>query len=204
MKAKLLLFFFSALAIGATAQVEVTLNPQVGIIAVSISQEPSTSGIRTNNKVGWIAGLDARIGGRGYFQPGIMLTSTKTVYRLDDSLSFNEEEVARTSFRLKAMGGYKVIENENFNLRVAAGPTYDILVNVKNDGNTIVEDNAFRSGLFNLDAAVGIDYYILSAEFGYTYGLTNAYQNNSKFNPSAKYQGIYATIGLSFGLTKAY
>ena len=203
MKSKLLLFFFSAVAIGASAQLEVTLNPQVGLIAVSISKEPTTT-IRTNNKVGWIAGLDARVGGRGYFQPGIMLTSTKTVYRFDDSLSFNDEEIARTSFRLKAMGGYKVIDNEDFNLRVAAGPTYDFLINLKDDGNTTVESDAFKNGIFNLDAAVGIDFYILSAEVGYTYGLTSVYQNNSNFNPNARYQGVYATIGLSFGLTKAY
>ena len=189
-------------ALGSMAQVSVSLNPQVGVIGVSTTDEPST-GINTKNRVGAIVGLDGRVGGQFYFQPGVFVTTSKTLYNFEDSLGFNDDELARTSLRIKAMAGAKVYDREHFRVRVAVGPTYDFLISLKDDGNTLIDKEEFRDGTFNLDATVGLDFYFLTFDVGYTYGLSNVYQENSNFNPNAKYQGVYATVGLVFGLTES-
>jgi len=201
---KKLLIFSMALsaALGSMAQVSVSLNPQAGVIGIKTSDEPST-GINTKNKVGAIVGLDGRVGGRFYFQPGVFVTTSKTLYNFKDSLFLNDDELARTSLRIKAMAGAKVYDSEHFRVRLAVGPTYDFLISLKDDGNTLIDKEEFRDGTFNLDAAVGLDFYFLTFDVGYTYGISNVWQENSNFNPNARYQGIYATLGLVFGLTES-
>lgn len=190
-----------AIAAGLQAQVGLAVNPQVGLIGVRTSQEPR-AGIRTNNKIGFLGGVDLRVGNRFYLQPGAFLTTSKTVYEFDDSLFVNEEEIARTSFKLKALAGFKVVDGEHFNLRLAAGPTYDFLIGLNGEDNTVFEEDEFKNGTFNLDAAIGMDIYILTLEVGYSYGFSNVYQSGGGFNSDAKYQGVYATVGIAFGLTE--
>ncbi|MBI1193867.1 MAG: outer membrane beta-barrel protein [Bacteroidetes bacterium] len=196
-----LIMVMLAIAAGLQAQVGLAVNPQVGLIGVRTSQEPR-AGIRTNNKIGFLGGVDLRVGNRFYLQPGAFLTTSKTVYEFDDSLFVNEEEIARTSFKLKALAGFKVVDGEHFNLRLAAGPTYDFLIGLNGEDNTVFEEDEFKNGTFNLDAAIGMDIYILTLEVGYSYGFSNVYQSGGGFNSDAKYQGVYATVGIAFGLTE--
>jgi len=201
MKNLTLVLFLLVGAAGLHAQVGIAVNPQVGLVGVRTSQEPR-SGIQTNHKIGFLGGVDIRVGNRFYVQPGAFLTTSKTVYEFDDSLFVNDEEIARTSLKLKALAGYQVVDGEHFNLRLAAGPTYDFLVGLNGDDNTVFEEDEFKNGTFNLDAAIGMDIYILTLEVGYSYGFSNVYQNGNGFNGDAKYQGIYATVGIVFGLTE--
>jgi hypothetical protein len=199
MRAIILLLCVVGFAELSTAQSALTMNPQVGLIGVRTSETPR-AGISTNHRLGWVAGADFRLGQRAYFQPGIFLTGSKTVYSSQDTLFVSDEEVTRTSLRIKAMGGYKLVHKENFALRLAVGPTYDFLVSINDDENQVVTNNNLRNGTFNLDAALGIDVSIFTLDFGYSYGFSSVYQDGSGFDPKAKYQGIYATIGLAFGL----
>jgi hypothetical protein len=201
MRKIIFILFLLASAAGLQAQAGFAINPQVGMLGVRTSQEPR-DGIRTNNKIGFLGGLDLRIGNRFYVQPGAFLTTSKTVYEFDDSLFVNEEEIARTSLKLKALAGYQIIDGEHFNLRLSAGPTYDFLIGLNGEDNTVFEEDEFKNGTFNLDAAIGMDVYIFTLEFGYSYGFSNVYQNGNGFNSDAKYQGVYATVGVVFGLTE--
>lgn len=203
MKTKSFLFLtiFLLSAGSVFAQSSFALNPQIGTMGVLLSKDPRP-GIEAKGRAGYILGMDARIGDRFFFQPGAFVTGSKTVYQLDDTIAVNEDEIARTSLKLKAMLGGKLVDSEHFNLRLAAGPTYDFLIGLNDpeDDNTVFEKENFNNGIFNLDAALGMDFYILSLEFGYSYGLTSVFQNENNFNPKARYHGLYATLGLVFSL----
>jgi hypothetical protein len=201
MKKVTLILFLLVWAGGLSAQVGFSINPQVGMLGVRTSQEPR-AGIRTNNKIGFLGGVDLRIGNRFYVQPGAFLTTSKTVYEFDDSLFVDEEEIARTSLKLKALAGYQIIDGEHFNLRLAAGPTYDFLIGLNGEDNTVFEEDEFKNGTVNLDAAIGMDISIFTLEFGYSYGFSKVYESGNGFNSDAKYQGVYATVGVAFGLTE--
>jgi hypothetical protein len=199
MRILLLTLLLAGLVQTGSAQSALTMNPQVGLIGVRTSKTPRAA-VNTNHKLGWMVGTDFRLGQRGYIQPGVFLTGSKTVYSTEDTLFLDEEEVARTSLRLKAMAGYKLVHKENFALRLAVGPTYDFLVSINDDDNRAITDDNLRNGTFNLDATLGMDISIFTLDFGYSYGFTSVYQDGSGFNANAKYQGIYATLGLAFGL----
>ena len=192
-----------AFAVQTNAQVGFTLNPQIGTIGVRTSNEPR-AGIATNSRLGVVLGMDTRLGNRFFFQPGVFLTTSKTVYNFEDSIGFNEDEIARTSMKLKAMFGGKLVDLDHYNLRIAAGPTYDFLIglNDQNNDNEVFVKEQFSNGIFNLDAAIGMDIYVISLEFGYSYGLTHVFQEDYGFNPKARYNGLYATIGFVFGLSE--
>ena len=50
-----------------------------------------------------------------------------------------EDGLVRTNFKLRAMLGYKVINDEGFKLRLSAGPSYDVLMSVDNTEDNIGE-----------------------------------------------------------------
>ena len=107
-------------------------------------------------------------------------------------------KIYRSSFKLKALAGYDLVHKDGFKLRVNAGPTYDFITNIDDSEDVINEDN-FNNGSFNIDAAVGVDIWFLTAELGYSYGLTNAYDNNDTFSLDSKYSTIYFSVGIVIG-----
>lgn len=175
------------------------INPQLGVTFQDLTDQPE--GSESKAAVGFMLGGDLRIGGRFHFQPGAFFVRSSTVVKSAVSdTAVIEDNLVRSSLKLKALVGYKLIDDESFKLRFNIGPTYDVLLSVDNKDDKIEWNrDDFNSGSFNMDAGLGLDLAIFTVEGGVSYGLTNAFKEQDGFSSDAKYFTVYATLGLVFG-----
>ena len=207
---RILLLLTLSLFFYTQSNAQLKFNPQIGLTVQKLSNDKlkttsggstTTSDIDFEGKIGFMIGADARIGRRFYFQPGVFYLKNTTVSTSKGDTLGNidfENKIYRSSFKLKALAGYDLVHKDGFKLRVNAGPTYDFITNIDDSEDVINEDN-FNNGSFNIDAAVGVDIWFLTAELGYSYGLTNAYDNNDTFSLDSKYSTIYFSVGIVIG-----
>jgi hypothetical protein len=204
-----LLTVFALFQITALAQVQ--FNPQVGFTLQSLSDDAvrprgtnSTVDADFSADIGWTLGLDARIGSRFYFQPGAFFARNVTVTKLKGDTLFTdadlEDKIVRSSLRLKALAGYNLVHKDGFKLRLNAGPSYDFIMSVDNSDDKIdFEEEDFKGGSFNFDAGLGVDIWFLTAEMGYSYGLTDAFDKDEGFEFDSRYNTFYFTLGVVLG-----
>lgn len=187
-------------ALATTAAVaQFQVNPQLGINFTELTDEEE--GVEYRADLGWQLGVDFRVGDRLYFQPGFHFVRTSTVvkYTLSDSLVY-EDNLIRTSVKLKAQLAYNIINGGGFKLRVNAGPSYDVLLSVDNKDDEIEFDkDDYNAGSFNMDGGLGVDLTFISVETGVSYGLSNSYKDTDVLSGDSKYFTFYATVGLVLG-----
>jgi len=113
----------------------------------------------------------------------------------------HKDNLIRTTLKLKALAGYKILDGELFDLRIMAGPTYDVLLSVDNkDDNIDWNKGDFNEGSFNIDAGLGFDMGWFTLEPSVSFGLSRAFKETENFeNLSSKYLTYGLTIGLNFG-----
>lgn len=196
---KSLVITVSILGAASSATAQFAVNPQLGANFTDLSNDPS--GVTTKAAFGYQLGVDFRLGDRLYFQPGAFFGRSATLVRVDgiDTTAI-EDNLIRTTAKVKALVGYNIIDGNVFRLRVNAGPTYEALLSVdgKDDKIAFNKDD-YNGGSFNLDAGLGLDLGLFSLEGGLSYGLSNAYKDQGKFLGDAKYFTYYLTLGLVFG-----
>lgn len=188
----------SLFASPAFAQLQ--LNPQIGVTFTDLSVAPKDIlgvELNTEGKAGILVGADLRIGGKLYIQPGLFVIGTKTVYRYDNGVIVDQSEITRYGAKLKGLVGYKLIDN-SFTLRVMGGPSYDFQLSLNAEDNPYFDKDQFKSGIFNLDAGVGVDILFLTAEIGYSWAFTDTFDENF-FENKPRYRTIYATVGIVIG-----
>ncbi len=159
------------------------------------------SNIVSSASFGWQLGADFRLGDRLYFQPGAFFGRSATVIKFTPlDTSFIEDNLIRTTAKVKALLGYNLIHGDAFRLRVNAGPTYEALLSVDSKDDKIAFNKSdYNGGSFNLDAGLGFDVAFLTLETGVSYGLSNAYKDEGKFLSDSKYFTWYATLGVVIG-----
>lgn len=192
--------FTAAFGLALTAaEAQFAVNPQVGANFTRLTNTPNS--ITSKAAVGYQLGADFRIGERLYFQPGAFFGRSATVVSTTVSdTAVIEDNLIRTTAKVKALMGYNLIDGDDFRLRVNVGPTYEALLSVDSKDDKIkFNKNDFTSGSFNMDAGVGLDLSIFTLETGVSYGLSNAYKNEGALKSDSKYFTFYATIGLVFG-----
>jgi hypothetical protein len=190
--------FLSLGAFPTFAQIQ--FNPQIGVTFADLSVEPrDVLGVElsTEGKAGFLVGADLRIGGKFYIQPGLFVIGTKTVYTYDNGVIVDKSEITRYGAKLKGLVGYKLIDN-SFRLRIMGGPTYDFELSLNADDNPYFDKDQFKSGIFNLDAGVGVDILFLTAELGYSWAFTETFDKNF-FDNKPRYRTLYATVGIVIG-----
>lgn len=209
-KLLLTLFCLSGLQV-ALAQVQ--FNPKIGASFLKLSGSTAnfkntTETVETDFSadLGIMAGADVRIGHEFLFTPGIFFARNTTITKFKgDSLYTGnelEDNLIRSSLKLRTMVGYKIINQKNLKLLANVGPSYDFILSVDNSDDKIdFEENDFNGGSFNLDASVGLDIWFLTAEVGYSYGLTEAFSKDSDFQLEfdSKFNTLYITLGIVFG-----
>jgi hypothetical protein len=193
MKKMILIPLLACAVTNAVAQVQI--NPQVGLTFQNMTSPPQD--ISFKGAAGWMFGADLRMGDRLYVQPGAFFARNRTVWRSGDSLTF-EAGVARTNFRLKALLGYRVIDTYQFDLRLAIGPTYDVLLGVTQDDGFDLSKGDFRNGSFNIDAALGLDMGMASLEPSISFGLSRAFDTD--VIDLKELDSRYITYGLTLGI----
>ena len=195
---KLLLPVVTVAATGvATAQFAV--NPQVGINFTNLTNNNSV--YTSSAALGFQLGADFRLGDRLYFQPGAYFGRSATYIKFTPlDTTFIEDNLIRTTAKVKALLGYNLVHGDGFKLRVNAGPTYEALLSVDSKDDKIdFNKKDYNGGSFNMDAGLGVDLSIITLETGVSYGLSNAYKDEGKLLPDSKYFTWYATLGVVIG-----
>ncbi len=187
-------------AIG-TAKAQFQVNPQFGITYQQMT-DPNVAGLEYRAAMGWQFGADMRFGDRIYFQPGAFYGRNATMMKqtFSDTLSV-EDDLVRTNLKLRGMVGYRVLDTYQFDIRVAMGPSYDVLLSVDNRHDRIAYDRGdFRNGSLNWDASIGFDmgYFTLepSASFGLSKVFTDAHTVNDL---STRFITYAVTVGINLG-----
>lgn len=187
------------LALSGVLQAQLQINPQLGMVLTDLTDDQP--GVESKAAIGFQLGADLRIGGRFYFQPGAHIgrSATTVKYAFTDTTVI-EDDLIRTTAKLKALVGFNLIHRSAFKLRLNAGPTYDVLLSVDNKDDKIAFNrDDYNAGSFNMDAGAGIDLLMMSAETGISYGLSNAYKDAGELQAKAKYFTFYLTIGIVIG-----
>jgi len=185
----------------SAAQAQFQVNPQMGLTY----QQLSSPGPNTTYKgaMGWQFGTDVRLGDRLFFQPGAFLGRNATVVSFDDGQTVQiEDNLVRTSLKLRAMAGYRIVDSYQFDLRFFAGPSYDVLLSVDNKEDNIDWNKGdFNGGSFNFDAGFGFDmgYFTLSPTA--SFGLSRVFDQDviAVRDLTSKYLTYGLTIGVNFG-----
>ncbi len=188
------------LLISAVSFAQLQFNPQIGVNFTRLTEDPrDVMGIdlEVSGRAGLLVGADVRLGGSFYIQPGLFLIGSKTLYRVEDHVVFDQTEVTRYALKLKGLAGLKIIDSA-VTIRAMAGPTYDLEVDLKTAKDEIFMDDNFKKGVFSIDAGVGADILFLTAEVGFSFGVTDVFKKDVLQN-RPKYQSIYATVGVVFG-----
>lgn len=180
---------------------QLAFNPQVGISVARLQSLESEE--KGKARVGWLAGADFRIGRRFYVQPGIYYWNTSTAY-INDSLQL-DTRFNRTDIKLNGRIGVNIMDDENAKFRFSVGPSYNILLSnsAKKDsiGNITLSEleKNFNNGLFNIDAAFGIDFWLLTVEAGYSLSLSDAWKDLDYYKSNARYGTFYLNVGIVLG-----
>jgi len=194
-------FIILALAsAAAAAQGQFQVNPQLGVTYQRLTSDQPN--VEFRGTVGWQLGTDFRIGDRAYLQPGVFFGRNATAVKtsLNDSL-IAEGDIIRTNLRLKLLGGYRIIDTYQFDLRFFAGPTYDVLLSVHDKDNEIGwNEGDFNKGSFNIDAGLGFDMGLFTLEPSVSFGLSRVFSDNPVVKDiGSKYLTYGLTVGINFG-----
>lgn len=211
-------FMCLLLLLSLMGQAQIRFNPQGGISVLSIDKAKYKD-VNTivegsfSAEIGVMSGVDVRIGNKIYFQPGVFYAKSvslanikETILGVGDtvlSVAYYADKLIRTSIKAKALIGFNPINKRLFKLRMMAGPTYDFIVGASNKGTEInVDTRNFENGSFNLDAAIGLDFYLITVEAGFTQGFTEAFDKDKFYGFDSKYSGYYITVGFLIGKAK--
>ena len=191
---------FCLTAILGVAQAQFQVNPQLGVTYQHMTDAQETVDYKA--ALGWQVGADLRIGDRVFFQPGAMFGQNTTIvsYVQNDEV-VEEDNLIRTTLKLKALGGYRIVDGELFDLRVMVGPTYDVLLSVDNKDDQIDwNEGNFNDGSFNIDAGLGFDMGWFTLEPSVSFGRSRAFKETDNLeNINSKYLTYGLTMGLNFG-----
>lgn len=186
------------LAIPSLLTAQFAFNAQAGATFQQLTDVPP--GVEAKAAVGAIVGVDFRMGDRFYFQPGAFFERNRTAVKVNGDTIW-QDDLVRSSLKLKALVGYNIADGDGFRLRFNTGPTYDVLLSVDDKDDQIAwNKDDFNAGSFNWNAALGVDISFITVETGVTYGLSKVFkEQEGAFSADAKYLTFHLTAGVVFG-----
>ncbi len=195
--------FFTTLTLillGITPSIaQFQIIPQLGLNLTRSTLKPSDI-IRTKGAYGVTVGCDFRIGKRFYVQPGAYFLTSRTVYLVDNVLGTTTTRVPvdRYLAGVKLWGGFKIINAKNLKLRIALGPSYDFYLKTNLHDDVNFSQSDFNNGSFNVDGNLGLDFWRISLDAAYTFGLSKTFSSDY-LSQKPKYQRFTVTLGFIIG-----
>jgi len=202
-----------ALAAASSASAQFQLNPQLGVTFQNLTDAPEGAEYRAN--VGFLLGVDGRIGDALYIQPGVFFGRNATTVTYPQPIEDPnnpgvnittdiEDNLVRSVLKLRTMLGYKLVNEEQFKLRLAVGPSYDVLMSTDlRDDKIDWNEGDFKQGSFNVEAGLGLDIAFLTFEPGVAFGLSRVFEDNTVVGDiNSRYFTFYFTVGIVFGKGK--
>ncbi len=190
----------------SVAFAQVQINPQVGVTYQSLTQQPD--GYSYKAELGWQAGLDARFGDKFFVQPGAFLGRSVTAVTYNTDIPGGaagsvlvEDNLVRTSLKLRGLLGYRVVDTYQFDIRLMLGPSYDVLLSVDDrDGDLGWNEGDFSNGSWNIDVGVGFDMGLFTLSPNASFGLSRVFADNpSVTDIDSKYISYGLTFGINLG-----
>ncbi|MFH1161650.1 MAG: porin family protein [bacterium] len=164
-----------------------TIGPKVGYNASKLSTNLDT--VKSNFRSGFQFGVFARIGKRVYVQPELYYTTQGGVF--ESNLNNWKQTVKLGSLDVPVLVGFKLINNDNLNLRILAGPMASFVVNktVADTPGGItgpIEDADINDINWAIQAGAGIDLWFLTFDIRYQIGLNNLIKEINTQSVSSK------------------
>ncbi len=170
-----------------SVQAQVTLRPQIGFNASSLTSDLDS--LAYNNNVGFQLGADLVFGNKFYVQPGVMFEYLNNPI---DPLTGEDQDFSRSYVRIPVMVGYNFAGAEkSFGFRVFTGPNASFRVSSDSD-NTDIEES-IKGAIFGWNAGLGLDISILFVDLGYQFGLSEVFDD---FDSGARNNLFYANAGI--------
>ena len=189
------------MTIAASASAQFQINPQMGLTFQSLTRPKAGQDFKA--AVGWTLGSDLRIGDKLFFQPGAFLSRNRTITSYNGGNTIvSDGDLITTNLKLRALVGYRLIDTYQFDLRLIAGPSYDVLMSVDGKAGSNVSWNKgdFSSGSMNVEAGLGFDMGLFTLSPTATFGLNRAFSDaESVKDIDSKYITYGLTIGVNFG-----
>ena len=167
----IVVFLLGALGVFKPAYGQLTINPQAGISASTLSTDPQD--LESAARFGYQVGVVLRIGGKLYLQPGIFWQRSSTELKEEvPSPSELNEDIDLDAILITASLGYNLLDNAAFRLRINGGLSGTSIVNVQEGEFEDLLD--FNTLLLGAPVGVGVDLFdIVSADISYEFGLTS-------------------------------
>lgn len=175
------LFFIVFLLITSITYAQTVINPKIGVNTSRLSTDPKGGEVKA--RVGYQIGLDARIGDRVYFQPGLFWfkqsSRLRTAEQIDDnSLQEIEDDLNRQGLQLLTLVGFNIVDGEGFKFRINAGPAISIITTVDENDFDLRRDD-FKGTNLTGNVGLGLDIFFLTLDYNYEFGFSDIFDNNT-------------------------
>jgi hypothetical protein len=170
---KKLLLIMAAMFIVAVSNAQlpgISFGPKIG---VNMSQVSLNSSAYTDQmKAGYDLGVFLRLGGKCYFQPELLYSTSGVKFPTSPNGSPNE--INLKSINVPMMFGARLLNLKIINVRVLGGPIASFLVDKKVDYNGTVNQTkaiAFKDAKWGVQFGAGIDVLMFTLDVRYNYDL---------------------------------
>lgn len=170
---------------------QINIKPSFGINTSLLKSD--FSGFESEGKIGYQFGASVLIGDKFYLEPGLYYSTVYSEILVGEIGEVNIDNKL-SSLRLPVHVGYHIFGNSSetlANLRVFAGPSMAIITTIDESSGLSKKD--FNSVLWGLDAGIGFNVGWLFMDFGYEWGLNDAYKNEDISD--IKFNSLWANIG---------
>ncbi len=201
---KKFLFFIAFVFIASITYAQTVINPKVGINASSLSTDPQGQEVKA--RIGYQLGLDARIGNRVYFQPGLFYFKQSSRLRTVDQLPGQgvqqlEGDLNRQGLQLLTQVGFAIVDGEGFKFRVNAGPAISVIT-AANGGGLDLNKDKYKGANLTGNAGLGLDIFFLTIDYNYEFGFSDVFENEAltqrNFSDAPKLQRSTFNVGVKF------
>lgn len=210
---KKLLFLALSLTCFTYAQAQVVFNPKVGVNFSEITSDEvnlAEDGVRA----GFNAGVDFRIGGVDnvvFFQPGLHYYNIGSQFRANieeqeggdgvDATSTVEDALSVHSLKVPVnVGVYLTGTDGAVHVRLNGGVTPTFILGI-GDSDIEVSSDDFNSASWGLNAGLGLDFSVVSLDFGYEHGLSDILTGIDEINaPNVNGRNRIFTVSLGIVL----
>jgi hypothetical protein len=191
----LVLALVTVLAPAAHAGRSFQIVPQVGITGATLSSAPES--LSTSAKIGWMLGGSLRFGSRPYFQPGVFYQQTSLDASAPSDISGDivDAELGLGSWWVPVLVGFNVINGEQLDLHLHAGPSATIVSSVKDNPYGVTKDD-YESMWWGAVVGAGVDISLISIDVSYEFGLSKILKDDP--GSDTKQNVARLTAGLRF------
>jgi hypothetical protein len=187
------------LLIAATTFAGIHLGVKLGYNANKLST--SLDSISSQFKSGLHIGAFMRIGKRVYFGPEVYYCLQGAEYVYDAPLESDSwtQKLTIGTIDVPLNVGFRIINNNKFNLRIMAGPMASFVVNSKITDTGSLTDPITQADLkttnWYIQAGAGMDLWFLTLDLRYQAGLNEMIEDVGDLNFNTKNQLFVVSLG---------